>query len=186
MVIVDDFYHAPQAIAQRAKRLIYVRSERSPSWQSEALTTIHYDDQLHNDSIIKPLYDNVCTHVREYSTKYFNSDRSVITGCWVTLAKSNMHVEQHNHIGRTINHISAIYYAQMESEVEDLILHPPNTTHTMITQGLLAYKMTMRSNRLIIFPGYLDHSFKPQERTINRVSVSFNYYVEDMPFNDRV
>jgi hypothetical protein len=177
IAVVDDVYVDPSTIAQRAQKLVEHKNSRPSDWYCTTNTTIHYDNRVDRDNTIKPLADSVQTHLNTYSQQIWKEDCQIIH-CWANVSKSNDGQERHNHITRSTVHISAVYYPQVEdsNQSEKLIFAPPFALYDIISTE--REMVRVKTNRLIIFPAYLEHYFVPIHRNINKISIAFNAIVK--------
>jgi hypothetical protein len=174
--IIDDVYTDPREISQQALLRIQSKNLTPPKWQCNSLSTYSYDSQLHKSLDFKPLIDKIMESVNQYTQNYWKMNSRMIN-CWANLSKSLHFQEQHHHLGISPLQVSAVYYSQVQDN-EKLTFHPPFINFSVFGEHF--EKIDIKTNRLVIFPAYLEHSFRPVERTIDKISLSFNFEL-DLP-----
>lgn len=172
IAIVDNVYHNPVEIAQRAQQLVRSRNSRPSDWYCTINTTHHYDQHVERDPIIKPAVDAIQVHLNAYTQKVWGNDCRIV-GCWANEANSGEYQEQHHHIGKAMVHVAAVYYPQIDPNAKEiLIFAPPFPLYDMFSTT--RETVNLWTNRLVMFPGYLEHYFVPKQRDINKISIAFN------------
>jgi hypothetical protein len=129
----------------------------------EELGGIEYDLTNHNMSIIDKLhslFQNINSKV-------------IVESYWVSESKPNTSVVSHNHINPNQKFVmySAVYYLQAENS-GDLYLENPDGFGKML--GNNRYKITPKTNDLIIFPGWVNHWVDVNRSSVNRKCISFD------------
>ena len=96
-----------------------------------------------------------------------------ITQSWLNVTKPNESHHQHYHSNSII---SGVFYIETDIN-QKLNFHDPNAKMIQINASdVLSFDVN--KNILILFPSWLDHSVKPNEKqTKNVISISFNTFV---------
>ena len=106
-----------------------------------------------------------------------------LTGSWFNINRKYSSHGEHNHIPDTI---SGIYYVQAEEDDARISFHDQNKSsnwpwksgviETSYTKNIISFKP--QTGRLYLFPSYITHSVEQQLKDKERISISFNAYVQ--------
>jgi len=169
--IIDDVYNDPEKVSKAVILLVESKNITPPQWECNTLSTFSFDNHLEAIPFFEKLLDDIKVHVDKYTRNYWNIDSQILS-CWANVAKSNHFQEQHHHLGLTPTIVSAVYYSQAP-ENEKINFHSPFTAISVF--GKWMEKIDVKANRLIIFPSYLEHSFRPIQRPVDKISIAINY-----------
>lgn len=172
IALFDDVYPNPGEIVEAA--IGAVGDTGTPGgWQCDISSSFSkskkFADQL-------PTFKQTITKVAsEYCQKHWGKDARMIES-WANIAKTGQYQEQHDHIGRTFTIFCGVYYPQLE-EGEKLMFHTPYRIIGLLDPKKINVAINLKPNRLILFPAYLEHSFGPRQREVDKVSIAFNFTV---------
>ena len=106
-----------------------------------------------------------------------------LTGSWFNINRKYSSHGEHNHIPDTI---SGIYYVQADEEDARISFHDQNKSsnwpwksgviYSAYTKNIVSFQPN--TGRLYLFPSYITHSVEQQLKDQERVSISFNAYVQ--------
>lgn len=170
VLIYDNVFNNPKVAADIAEQAV-ADAEKQPEWDCNISTSFAQSSKMHELHALRPLISVVTRYASVYSKSLFNRDAKVLHS-WANVARSGQYQEHHNHLGDR-SAFSGVYYPQTP-EGENLIMHSP------FQNIILAGRQTVNlipvvTNRLILFPSYLDHSFKARDRDIPKISIAFNF-----------
>lgn len=172
IALFDDVYPNPGEIVEAAIKA--VGDTGTPGgWQCDISSSFSvskvFADQL-------PIFkETILKAASQYCQKHWGRDARMIES-WANIAKTGQYQEQHNHIGRTNTMFCAVYYPQL-GEQEKLSFHTPYATLGLLDPSKINVAINLKPNRLILFPAYLEHSFGPRQREVDKVSIAFNFIV---------
>ena len=170
IALFDDLYPNPQEIAQAA--IAVVGSTGTPaSWQCDISSSFGIDRQFANQ--LPAFKETILKAVSQYSQKHWNKDAIMIES-WANVAKTGQYQEQHDHIGPTKTVFCAVYYPQI-GEQEKISFHTPYKMLALLDPMKTIVAINLRPNRLVVFPSYLEHSFRAIQRDVDKVSIAFNF-----------
>lgn len=105
-----------------------------------------------------------------------------LTGAWFTLSPAGASNMRHCHPRAFL---SGVYYVKAPVGSSPLLCHDPRTVKTFSAPPSTGSKLTpytadsavfpVEESRLIIFPGWLEHSVAANQSTGDRVVLSFNF-----------
>lgn len=106
-----------------------------------------------------------------------------LTGSWFNINRKYSSHGEHNHIPDTI---SGIYYVQADEDDARITFHDQNKISNWPWKGSVVstpYTGNIKSfppktGRLYLFPSYITHSVEQQLKESERISISFNAYVQ--------
>ena len=113
-----------------------------------------------------------------------------ITQSWINVTESMQGHHKHNHSNSII---SGVFYIHTLKN-DFITLHDPNciaksfmytipeTHHEYNTN---VFQMPVKALDLILFPSWLEHEVRPTKTTENRVSLSFNTFIEGSVGHDK-
>jgi hypothetical protein len=170
IALFDDVYANPQEIALAAIRA--VGNTGTPgSWDCDISSSFGVDRQFANQ--LPAFKATILEAASQYSQKHWNKNAIMIES-WANVAKTGQYQEQHDHIGETGTRFCAVYYPQV-GEQEKISFHTPYKILSLLDPMKTIVAIKLKPNRLIVFPAYLEHSFKALQRDVNKVSVAFNF-----------
>lgn len=93
---------------------------------------------------------------------------------WVSVFNENDYGHQHDHGNADI---SGVYYYQTSTQDGDIVFHNPSPqVHMSTCFKSNTWKHTPKVGKLLLFPGYLQHSIARNESSTTRISISFNIF----------
>lgn len=105
-----------------------------------------------------------------------------ITESWFTLTKNKEYAHIHNH---GTSDISGCYYLQTNGEDGDFTIpcsqKPLDMQFRLFPNITKSLVVPPQVGRMILFPGWMDHGIKTNMTDNDRVSISFNIKVHDVP-----
>ena len=100
----------------------------------------------------------------------------ILLDCWSHIHEKNMSTNQHSHYPADV---SAVYYVKVPEGSGQLIFHPSaNPYHP----GRNAFKPEEKT--FILFPSFVDHSVTRNQSDETRISLSFNFKIQDRNSNE--
>lgn len=170
IALVDDLYPDCQQIVQSA--YVIVGDNKTPAmWLCDINST--YSTLATSIDLLPSLKQYVHKAANEYSNLHWNK-QCMFVNSWVNIANSYHYQEQHHHIG--VNQqikFCAIYYPQVQ-ENEKLIFHTPFVS-IFSFNGKDKVFVNIRNNMLVLFPAYLEHSFRSIHRDVDKISIACNF-----------
>lgn len=162
--IIDDAYQA-------------VGDSRTPEgWLCDISSTYSPSAKVLDD--FPMLKQQILIAATEYSVIHWKKN-CIITNSWVNIAQSYQYQEQHHHIslGNSSAMFCAVYYPQVQ-ENEVITFHSPFVSLVTFTGPQSCnVSINIKPNRLILFPAYLEHSFRSIKREIDKISFSANFTI---------
>ena len=133
----------------------------------------------HEDTIfpINPEFEKVIIHIIT-QFGYLNNKNLKLLNFWAHIHKKNMSTVTHNHIekedyeGRI--YVSGVYYVQVPEKSGHLVFLYPHNSH--VTNK---YPIMPRAGEFFLFPSTMDHHVTRNLSDDVRISVSFNFKIED-------
>lgn len=100
---------------------------------------------------------------------------------WVNINSNGCYNVRHHHADG-VNLLSGVFYVKVPENSGDIIFYDPRPAmiHSMAGmkyygQGRMStYKMSIKENRLLYFPSWLEHEVEPNNTDENRISISFD------------
>ena len=153
------------------KDIISTYNQTTKNWQSKA--------NLHKNS----LYDNLTKTIVQYTKNvfdslYFEYSGFNITDMWSNVLKPGETHRPHTHSN---NILSGVFYVMAEQTSGIIFTDPrpqagviqPDVTQQFVDNASLI-KYDSMTNRMILFPSWLQHYVPTNETNKNRISIAFN------------
>ena len=169
--IVDDVLEEEYIDSMKRDIILSNKKEDRTNWQS--------DPKLHT----KPKYKALADKVNEVSTLVFKDkqyvyDKFEITDMWSNILKSGENHRPHTHSN---NILSGVYYVESD-EAAGIQFYDPRPAAGVINPELkqftksnaTAWELTSKTNRMILFPAWLQHLVPINRSSTNRISIAFN------------
>jgi len=161
-----------------------VRHTNRGGWHS-----VNIEEEPHEE--LKKLKKEIIQHLQMYHSKVFQGMEfkgnvvQPLSNMWVNINEKYHYNEWHVHQGSTL---SGVYYIKHDGSREqgDIIFKHPNHQYisfghwpvelvektNSVTSGIV--NITPKSNMLLIFPSWMNHSVEANLNNDPRISVSFN------------
>ena len=130
----------------------------------------------------RPLLEIFQRCVQDYSAKVA-SWPTVISGGWYNVLPPGGYTERHRHESSVI---SGAFYLKLPENSGNLYFVSPLQQYRMCEMHVKpnyyqnsAAEMNLQENWLYIFPSWLEHGSKPNESDEDRITVSFNTYLDN-------
>ena len=174
VAVFDNLYPDYQTIAAEATKVVDGLTT-PPGWNCDIASSFKVYDQV-IEQLPPDFKQAILDAANQYSVRYWKQ-KCKIANSWVNKASSNQYQEQHNHITAIgACQFSGVYYPQIQLD-EKLTFHSPYNSIALIDQGMNRSSIGALLNRLIVFPSYLEHSFKAIERTTDKISIAINFKI---------
>jgi len=100
-----------------------------------------------------------------------------IASCWLTRTKPGEYTRIHNH---GYSDVSGVYYFKTNGNDGDLVLVAPYTNLTSMPFAKILDTVTYKpeEGKMVLFPGWLNHTVSENDTNDERISVSFNVYFD--------
>lgn len=172
IALFDDVYSNPEQIIEAA--IGAVGNTGTPNgWDCDISSSFSIDRQFADQ--LPQFKDTILRTVSEYSQKHWNKDAKM-TESWANIAKTGQYQEQHDHVGKTRTVFCAVYYPQI-GQGEKISFHTPYKILALLNPTKTIAAINLKPNRMIVFPAYLEHSFKAMQRDVDKISIAFNFVV---------
>lgn len=171
IALFDDVYSNPEEVIDAAVEA--VRGQRSPKgWLCDIQSSFNSNTKIAEQ--LPQFNETILKAANQYSQQQWKKD-CIIESSWANIARSYQYQEQHHHIANNPHtKFCAVYYPQCQPG-EQITFHSPYMSIVMLDPGRNVVSLNVKPNRLIVFPVYLEHSFKAIERTVDKISVAFNF-----------
>lgn len=148
-------------------------------WQSHDID----DDHLQIKNLRNEIFERIRYLHKEYGFKTPAYHR--ISNIWININGLSSFNRPHVHAESLF---SGVYYAQAEDDSGDLIFLHPATSHqyhineravekfTDFNSSVFVVKPTI--GKLVLFPSWLVHYVEPNRNSKDRISISFNTYID--------
>ena len=159
------------SLLQIRKDIISSYNQTTKNWQSKA--------NLHKNS----LYDNLTKTIVQYTKNvfdslYFEYSGFNITDMWSNVLKPGETHRPHTHSN---NILSGVFYVEAEQTSGIIFTDPrpqagviqPDVTKQFVDNANVI-KYDSLTNRMILFPSWLQHYVPTNETKSNRISIAFN------------
>ena len=168
--LIDDVIDK-NSLSVIKKDIISTYNQTTKNWQSKA--------NLHKNS----LYDNLTKTIVQYTKNvfdslYFEYSGFNITDMWSNVLKPGETHRPHTHSN---NILSGVFYVMAEQTSGIIFTDPrpqagviqPDVTQQFVDNASLI-KYDSMTNRMILFPSWLQHYVPTNETNKNRISIAFN------------
>lgn len=133
-----------------------------------------------------PETKELCLHIIEHAKslyEYYGYNTQqvpiAITALWVSIQRKGSQHGLHNH---RMAMFGGTYYSKAQGDSAELMFQTPLETHKMHMPHAVAidsdladdYYIHPQTNRLVLFPGYLNHRVMPHQSDNDRIAWSFN------------
>jgi len=133
-------------------------------------------DNLHKEGIFKELL-NTLNLIGNDSVKHLNVSRFKIKEMWLNINEHKDCNGAHTHGGV----LSGVLYLNAPKNCGNLVFTNPMPRSDLSVIKPNNYAITPQTLACIIFPSWLEHYVEPNLSISEpRISLSFNYYVEDL------
>jgi hypothetical protein len=170
IALFDDVYANPQEIAQAAIKAVGTTGTPS-GWECNISSSFSIDKKFADQ--LPAFKEAILKAASLYCQKHWGKNARMVES-WANVAKTGQYQEQHDHMGRTNTIFCAAYYPQL-GEGETLSFHTPYRTLGLLDPTKTRVPIGIKTNRLILFPAYLEHSFGPKQRAVDKISIAFNF-----------
>ena len=172
--IIDDVLE-PEYIDSMVKHIMdSSKVGRKKNWQSED------NPHLHKHPKYKALSDKVLEVSKMYiDDLQFEFESHYISGMWSNILKPGETHGTHTHSN---NFLSGVYYPQadgnspainfMDPRPQASVIQPHATKYTKVNSNIYYYPA--KTNRMLLFPSWLQHYVPANETNQNRISIAFN------------
>jgi len=156
-----------------------------PRPPKQGFRTYQTDQTLHRYKAFAPLVAAIEAAVAGVLERMAVKERRMeITGCWANYGEPGSAHMPHHHAN---NFLSGVYYVAAPEGGDRITFHDPRPQREIIEP---AYETTNRFNQmmqdvkvtegsLILFPGWITHSVKPNKSQGLRISIAFNAMFTD-------
>ena len=144
---------------------------RQENWQSHP--------KLHTEKKYKALYDSVLVNAERYmKTLKWKYKSFIVTDMWANILKPGEMHRPHTHSN---NILSGVYYVVADNasgiqfydpRPQSNVMSPDVEEFDWINSSLWQYNSN--TNRMIMFPSWLQHMVPVNTTTSNRISIAFN------------
>ena len=168
--LIDDVIDK-NSLSVIKKDIIFTYNQTAKNWQSKA--------NLHKNS----LYDNLTKTIVQYTKNvfdslYFEYSGFNITDMWSNVLKPGETHRPHTHSN---NILSGVFYVEAEQTSGIMFTDPrpqagviqPDVTKQFVDNANVI-KYDSLTNRMILFPSWLQHYVPTNETKSNRISIAFN------------
>ena len=160
------------------KSSILNKENRVSNWQSEK------SPNLHTHSKYKELSDKVLYFSKSYlDDMSFEYEQHYISGMWSNILKPGETHSPHTHAN---NIVSGVYYTKSEGNSPSItfldprpqakVLQPEAKQNTKLNSSMWYYPA--KTNRLILFPSWLQHYVPVNKSDKDRYSIAFNVMIK--------
>lgn len=153
------------------------------TWLCDLTTSYQIDSKLHESedfSLLTLLIDNIAKQYAEYINFDFNLYTISMNSMWFNVYRKNQSQEKHDH-GRAF--LSCAFILEAPENCADFVFYNP------LPEGLIGYpvckennlllhSVKAETNKLLIFPGWLEHGVRLNTTTEPRISVSANWSIQ--------
>ena len=174
IALADDLCEDIEQIVEKAYH--YCSNGKTPEgWLCDINSTYSLSANALDDFPI--LKQQILIAATEYSMLHWKKDCKIINS-WVNVAQSYQYQEQHHHLtgGKDQVKFCAVYYPQVH-QTEVITFHSPFVSIVTFTGGHGSMSINIKPNRLILFPAYLEHSFRSIKREVDKISFSANFII---------
>jgi hypothetical protein len=200
VMVVDNVLANLAEIEDVANNKVYPKYFNQPRWQQERENGNGLGTFFFNESVVKefplPLrsvVEQLQPHVDAYALALTRDPniRAVPVKDWFIFYDTNSGCIKHHHLYRYVNGIIRVasinvilYIAALESDTLN-IYWPFDSVQTSI--GMLfpddkAHSISLKPNRAIMIPAWVQHGVDTQVRNTRKIVMSINYeYVNDNP-----
>ena len=153
------------------KDIISTYNQTTKNWQSKA--------NLHKNSLYNNLTKTIVQYTKNvFDSLYFEYDGFNITDMWSNVLKPGETHRPHTHSN---NILSGVFYVEAEQTSGIIFVDPrpqagviqPSVTKQVI-ENANKIKYDSVTNRMILFPSWLQHYVPVNETKTNRISIAFN------------
>lgn len=135
--------------------------------------------KLHTDRLYNSLTDKVIYYSKNvFDTLHYKYEKFVITDMWSNVLKPGEMHRPHTHSN---NILSGVFYVQAEKasgltfydpRSQAVVLNPTKTINNLDNASIINYDSI--TNRMILFPSWLQHYVPTNITKENRISIAFN------------
>ena len=168
--LVDDVIDK-NSLSVIKKDIISTYNQTTKNWQSKA--------NLHKNSLYNNLTKTIVQYTKNvFDSLYFEYDGFNITDMWSNVLKPGETHRPHTHSN---NILSGVFYVEAEQTSGIIFVDPrpqagviqPSVTNQVI-ENANKIKYDSVTNRMILFPSWLQHYVPVNETKTNRISIAFN------------
>lgn len=150
------------------------------STNPDLIATIASRDEQSADTLFhtKPAVQELTQAVEDYAnmfSMYMYGRQASIRSSYPMIAGSGSYQPQVSKLSRSID-FCGVYYPQIDDN-ESIIFHSPFQNIYLINQKTTV-KIEAKQNRLILFPPYVEHSFRSIKRDVERINLFFNFKLD--------
>jgi uncharacterized protein (TIGR02466 family) len=156
-----------------------------PRPPKQGFRTYQTDQVLHRYKAFAPLVAVIGQAVEGVLEALAVKERSFeITGCWANFGEPGSAHMPHHHAN---NYLSGVYYLAVPEGGDRITFHDPRPQREIIEPAYEAVNpfnqmvqdVKVAEGALILFPGWITHSVKPNKSQGLRISVAFNVMFAD-------
>lgn len=147
---------------------LYQLKETDPGNKISNVGGWHNSQQLDQFEEFLPLTDLVKNTIKENLDKKISFNNR---GIWGNISSTTHYNNIHNH-SSTIALFSGVYYLQVFPDSGNIIFYDDLFLNKV--------EYTPVIGDLLIFPSYLQHSVSPNNNSKDRISVAFNFEIQDL------
>jgi hypothetical protein len=127
---------------------------------------------------MNPEFEKVLNHINA-QFNYITNKKLKLINFWSHIHEKNMSTGVHNHVEKEDYegniYLSGVYYVQVPEKSGHLVLLYPHNSHV-----INKFHIMPRASEFFLFPSTMDHCVTRNLSNDLRISVSFNYKIEDM------
>jgi uncharacterized protein (TIGR02466 family) len=153
-------------------------------WSDGVITNIKHRYNTIEDYKLLRLKKFIEQHVKNYiAQSEANCPVPVyLTHSWINFTSKNQGQDWHQHDDSII---SGVYYYSTNEIDGDLVFKTPNpfVNIEFFPNGPLVkkyYSLSPKKGKLILFPGWLEHKVEVNQTDHQRISISFNFYRDNL------
>ena len=128
---------------------------------------------------MNPEFEKVLNHINAQFT-YLNNKKLKLMNFWSQIHEKNMSTVIHNHIGKEdyegTMYISGVYYIQVPEKSGHLVLLYPHNSYVTHQK----FPVMPKVSEFFLFPSTMDHYVTRNLSNDLRISVSFNFKLENI------
>ena len=164
-----------------------------PDWDGDVNSSLHRDEIDYIDYKILEKHIAVLHNTVKQGMK---NHKSFIKYIWYNVYNRGYSQEPHNHLGDDsgLCTFSGVYYLQLNKEDSGITFWNPSNVHMSKVNleyisttnslpyhgyGFEKFRYQPSQNELILFPSFLTHSVPIQRSDNQRISISFNIFIEE-------
>jgi uncharacterized protein (TIGR02466 family) len=174
-----------RAIVLNAQILGALEDLLGPLPRVQGFRTVQTEQTLHRYAALAPLLELIEAAVANVLERMAVETRTfAITGCWANFSQPGSAHLPHHHAN---NFLSGVYYVQAPGGADRITFHDPRPQREIIEPvytrpnpfNRMDQDVPVSPGTIVIFPGWITHSVKPNRSEGQRLSIAFNAMFED-------